>query len=141
MQYRVTQEIQAAAEAVWDVLVDVTQWPSWSPTMARVRRLDDGPFGFNSAAEVSQPRLPKNVWRVTEYEPGRRFEWATRSPGLEIRGDHLIEPVDAARCRVTLNIQSTGPLARVVELCYGRLNRRYVDLEASSLKRRCETAT
>jgi uncharacterized membrane protein len=139
VQYRVTEEIDAAADVVWDVLVDVTTWPSWLPTTNAVRRLDHGQFGFGSAAEVRQPRLPRNVWRVTEFEPGRRFEWSTTSPGVEIRGDHLVEPLDDGRSRVTLRIETSGPLSGLVELLYGQLNRRYVASEARSLKRRCET--
>jgi uncharacterized protein YndB with AHSA1/START domain len=140
MQYRATEEIDAAPEAVWDVLVDVTQWPSWLPTTNAVRRLDHGPFGFDSAAEVRQPRLPRNVWRVTEFEPGRRFEWSTRSPGVEIRGDHLVEPLDGGRSRVTLKTETSGLLSGLLGLLYGTLNQRYITLEALSLKRRCETA-
>lgn len=139
MQYLVTEEIDAAPDAVWDVLIAVTEWPTWSPTTDAVRRLDQGPFGFDSAAELRQPRLPRNVWRVTEFEPGRRFEWTARSPGVEVRGDHLVEPLDDGRSRLTLRIDSSGPLAGLVGLIYGRLNRRYVTLEARSLKRRCET--
>ena len=127
-------------ETVWQVLVDVTQWPRWLPTVDSVRRLDRGRFGFDSAAEVRQPRLPRNVWRVTQYEPGRRFEWTTRSPGVQIRGDHLVEPLDGGRSRVTLTIAPSGPLSSLVELFYGRMNRRYLTLEARSLKRHCETS-
>jgi uncharacterized membrane protein len=133
-----TQEINAAPDAVWDVLVNVADWPSWCPTMTEVRRLDQGKFGFDSAAEIRQPRLPKNVWRVTEFEPGRRFEWTTRSPGIAIRGDHLLEPLDEANTRVTLTLETTGPLAGLVNAIYGRQNRRYLELETNSLKRRCQ---
>jgi hypothetical protein len=141
VRYQVTEEIQAAPEAVWRVLVEVTDWPSWSPTMDRVRRLDGGQFGFDSAAEVRQPRLPRNVWRVTEFEPGRRFEWTTRSPGVQVRGDHLVEQIGEDASLLTLTVQTSGALSWLVDLCFSRMNRRYADLEASSLKRRCENAS
>jgi len=79
MKYEVTEEIDADPSDVWAVLADVEHWPDWCPTMSSVRRLDDGPFGVGSAAEVHQPKLPRTIWRVTEFEPGRRFEWATTS--------------------------------------------------------------
>jgi hypothetical protein len=135
VRYRVTEEINAAPEAVWEVLVDVANWPTWSPTTNAIRRLDRGPFGFDSAAEVRQPRLPKNVWRVTEFEPGRRFEWSTKVAGVLTRGDHLIEPLDGGRSLLTLETESSGVLSGLVSLFYGQLSRRYIALEASSLKK------
>jgi len=140
MRVEVTEEIEATPEQVWAVLSDVPHWPDWTPTMTSVRRLDDGPFGVDSAAEIRQPKLPRNVWRVTRYEPGRRFEWATAGPGLVTRGDHLVEPLAGGRSRLTLVLESTGALSGLVWLLLGSLTRRYVSLEASSLKRHCESA-
>jgi uncharacterized membrane protein len=140
MRFRVTEEIAAAPEQVWAVLADVEHWPDWTPTMTSVRRLDAGPLGPTSAAEIRQPKLPKTVWRVTRFEPGRRFEWAAGGPGVTTRGDHVVEPLDDGRSSVTLEIATVGALAGVVALLLGSLTRRYVSLEASSLKRRCETA-
>jgi uncharacterized membrane protein len=137
--YQVSEEIDAAPELVWAVLVDVTAWPEWSATVRAARRLDQGPFGFDSRVRLRQPRLPKQVWRVTEFEPGRRFEWTTASPGIRIRADHLLEPLDGDRTRLSLALEPRGALAGLVNAVYGRLNRRYLRLEAACLKRRCET--
>src|ERR1700754_4621714 len=103
-----------------------------------VRRLDQGPFGLNSVAEVRQPRLPRNIWRVTEFEVGRRFEWATSSPGITVRGDHWIPPIGADRCELSLALTESGPLSMIVRPVYGSLNRRYLRLEADSMRRHCE---
>jgi len=140
MRFQVTEEIDAAPEQVWAVLADVERWPDWTPTMTSVRRLDEGPLGSASSAEIRQPKLPKTVWRVTRFEPGRRFEWAAGGPGMTTRGDHVVEPLDGGRSRVTLEIATVGALAGVMWLLLGSLTRRYVSLEASSLKRRCEAA-
>ena len=52
----------------------------------------------------------------------------------------MVEPLDDGRSSVTLEIATVGVLAGVVALLLGSLTRRYVSLEASSLKRRCEAA-
>jgi uncharacterized membrane protein len=137
----VATEIDAPAERVWAVLADVEHWPDWTPTMTSVRLLTAGPLGPGSSAEIRQPKLPKAVWTVTGFEAGRRFEWAAGGPGVTTRGDHRVEPLDGGRCRVTLVIESTGPLAGPLTLLLGSLTRRYVSTEGRSLKQHCETAS
>jgi len=138
MRFEVTEEIDADPSDVWAVLADVQRWPDWCPTMTSVRRLDDGPFGVGSAAEIRQPKLPKASWRVTEFEPGRRFEWATAALGITTRGDHRIDGLPDGRSRITLTIKVTGALAPLLTVVVWPMTRRYITLEAGSLKRRCE---
>jgi uncharacterized membrane protein len=140
MRHEVIVEIDAVPARVWEVLFDVESWPSWAPTMRSVRRLDDGPLAAGGAVEIRQPRLPRNVWRVTALDPGSRFEWATSSLGVTTRADHRIEPLPGDRTQVTLTAEITGALAPLVGLLFGSLTRDYVDTEAASLKRHCETA-
>ena len=138
MKHQVTEEIDAAPSDVWAVLSDVERWPDWCPTMTSVRRLDDGPLGVASAAEVRQPKLPRAIWRVTAFEPGRRFEWATTSLGVTTSGDHQIDPLPNGRGRLTLTINVTGALAPLLTVVVWPMTRRYAATEAASLKRRCE---
>lgn len=139
MRYEIAVDVDGSVERVWDVLADVESWPGWTPTMTSVRRLEDGAFGLDSTAEVRQPKLGRNVWRVSGWEPGRRFEWTTAGPGVTTRADHRIEALDGGRARVTLEVEMTGPLAGVVSLLAGGMTRRFVDTEAASLKKHCET--
>jgi uncharacterized membrane protein len=133
-----TVEIEAPAPAVWAVLADVTRWPEWTPTMNEVRLRDADTLGPASRADIRQPKLPKAVWTVTEFEDGHRFAWAARGLGFRTVGDHLVEPLDGGRCRVTLGVETTGPLARPFWRIAGDLTERYVATEAASLKRHCE---
>jgi uncharacterized membrane protein len=141
MRFEVSEEIAAPQEQVWRVLSEVADWPRWCPTMTSVRRLDPGPLAFASAARVRQPRLPAALWRVTEFEPGSRFEWSAKALGMTTRGDHRVERLTERRSRVTLTLSQDGVLAPLLGLLYGRLSRRYVSQEAASLKRRCESAS
>jgi uncharacterized membrane protein len=133
-----TAEIDAPAAEVWAVIADVARWPVWTPTMTEVRLLDGDRIGPGAGARVRQPKLPPAVWRVTEFDEGRRFAWAARGPGVRTVGDHRVEPLDGGRCRVVLSIDTTGPLARPFWALIGGLTRRYVATEARSLKEHCE---
>jgi uncharacterized membrane protein len=140
MRFEVSEEIAAPQEQVWRVLSEVVDWPHWCPTMTSVRRLDSGPLAFASAARVRQPRLPTALWRITEFEPGSRFEWSSTALGVTTRGGHRVERLGERRSRVTLTLAQRGALAPLLGLLYGRLSRRYISLEAASLKHRCESA-
>lgn len=138
MRHQASVDIEAGADQVWAVLVDIGEWPSWNPTVTSVHPLQDGPWGLGSTAEIRQPKLPKATWQVSRFEPGERFEWITTSPGITTRADHRVDPLDGGRSHLTLELHQTGPLAGLVSLFLGTLTRRYVDLEAQSLKQHCE---
>ena len=130
--------IEAPPEKVFAVLCDVERWPEWTPTMISVRRLDSGPFAIGSSAQVRQPKLRPNVWRVTELQDGRNFTWTTHSPGLRMTAGHLIEPKGASS-RVELTFELSGLIAPVVSRLYGGLIERYITTESQGLKKRSES--
>lgn len=138
MKFETTIDIDAAAPKVWSVLADVQRWPEWTPTMNQVRLRETDRFGVGATADIRQPKLPPAAWKVTAFEDGHRFAWAAGGPGVLTVGDHVVEPLGADRCRVTLGIETTGALSRPFWLLAGGLTRRYVTMEADSLKRHCE---
>ena len=137
MKVSETVEIAAAPERVWDVLVDVESWPTWTDSIDSVRSLDGGPMTDGRRFEVKQPRLPKAVWVITEFVDGRSFSWSARGPGLVSFAEHRVEP-SGEGSRVTLVFSQEGPLARPVSVAFGGMVRRYVRMEAAGLKRRSE---
>jgi uncharacterized membrane protein len=142
-------EIAASPDAVWSTLSDVERWPEWTRSVTEVERLDAGDFGAGSRARVKQPGMPRLVWEVTEYVPGEVFSWASRAPGVTTTGGHRLEAgrsVPGSRegapggpVTVRLTLDQEGPLAPIVWRLTGSRSRRYVQMEADGLKRRCES--
>ena len=130
-------DIAASPERVWAVLSDLERWPDWTPSMRSLKRLDSGPLAVGSTVRVHQPKLRPANFVVTRLEPGRGFDWVTRSIGLTVTGRHWIEPISAGS-RVTLSIHFVGTLAPLITWLTRRLIVRYVDLEANGLKQRSE---
>jgi uncharacterized membrane protein len=132
-------EIAASPELIWSTLSDVERWPEWTRSVSQVERLDAGDFGAGSRARVKQPGMPRLVWEVTEYVPGQVFSWASKAPGVTTTGGHSLVVDQGDRVTVTLTLDQEGFLAPVVWRLTGSRSRRYVQMEADGLKRRCES--
>jgi uncharacterized membrane protein len=130
--FETTRHISAPTQQVWEVLFDVARWPSWTPTISSVERLDSGPFQVGSRAKVRQPKLPQAEWEVTEVVDGRSFTWEAKGPGMKTIARHEVVAVDDG-CEVTLSIEQTGPMGAVAALVWRSLTQRYIELEAESL--------
>lgn len=136
----ITRQITIAAEppVIWRVLTDVERWPEWTPAVTSLEALTTGGFAPQARYRIKQPWLLPTLLTVELVDEGRRFLWATTSPGLRFEGDHLIEPANDGTATVTLEARFTGVAGEVA----GRLSRglvqKYVTMEAEGLKRRAE---
>jgi len=131
--------IDAPPRAVWAVLMDVARWPTWTPTMRRVERLEGGPLGAGSRVRISLRSLPPAVWRVTRFDDGRSFTWETET-GARAAAAHAIAP-DGGGTKLTLTASTRGLLALLLTPLTVLLTRGNVRREAQGLKRHCEQRT
>lgn len=138
MRNETSISIDAPLERVWSVMTDVERWPEWTESMSKVERLDGGDFGTGSRARIKQPKVPAAVWQVSAFEPGRSFEWENKSPGLHSVGGHRVES-DGDASKVTLWVEQNGVAEPLFRLLFSGMTRRYIQMEAEGLKRRCES--
>jgi uncharacterized membrane protein len=137
MRYETSVLIDAPVEVVWRLTMDVTAWPTMTPTMTRVVRLDDGPLRIGSQARIKQPRQPEAVWTVTRLEPGHVFAWQTTRMGLNLTGSHILEPAGDG-CRNTLTLDITGAGSGLFARLFGRPMRSAIETENAGFKRAAE---
>ena len=130
-------DIAAPPEIVWAVMADVERWHEWTESITRVDRLDGGAFGVGSRARVRQPGFAPALWQVTKFEPLSGFTWEMNSLGAHAVGDHRIV-ADAGGCTVTLSVDMGGWLLRLVARRIRNVSRKFVEMEAQGLKKRCE---
>jgi len=140
MELEVSVEVAAPAAKVWAVLAAVERWPEWTASVTSVRRLDGGELAVGSRARIRQPGLPAAAWRVTALEPGRYFEWEARSPLLRTIAGHRVGASVSGGSAVRLSLRQTGPLSWLLGFWLAKVSRRYVEVEAQGLRRRCEGA-
>jgi uncharacterized membrane protein len=137
MEWTNEQTIDAPVDVVWQLTTDVTDWPTYMPTVQSVERLDEGPLRMGARARIKQPGQRAAVWEVTTFEAGREFSWRSDRRGVSLTGVHRMAP-DGDGTRNTLTIEMTGPLAPVMGLLLGPLMRRVLRTENGCFKARAE---
>jgi hypothetical protein len=130
--------IDAPPRVVWQVMSEVESWPEWTASVTEIVRVDPGPLHVGQRLRIRQPRLPSTVWRLTELTEERSVTWRAGGPGATTTAHHHIEPVGSGT-EVTLRLTQQGPLGVLVGALTSKLTRRYLELETSGLKRRCES--
>lgn len=138
MQIENEVTIDAPAGTVWALTLDVEGWPSFTPTMTSVRRLDGGPLAVGSRAVVKQPGQGERTWTVTTLEPPRRFRWETRVLGTRMVGVHEAEPTGDHSCRSRLAVELTGWTSGLLGALLGKQIATAITTENAGLKQRAE---
>jgi uncharacterized protein YndB with AHSA1/START domain len=100
----VSRHIDAPAEVVWEVLVDLQAWPQWGPSVVGASVDGDG-VSLGARGHVQTAVGITLPFTITEFEPGRRWAWAVAGvPATE----HLVEP-DGTGCRASMSVPWWAP--------------------------------
>jgi carbon monoxide dehydrogenase subunit G len=129
--------VAAAPQRVWEVLADVENWPSWTPSVTSITRLDGGPLRIGSKVKIKQPRLPVTTWTVTELSSGESFTWIAAGPGYRTIASHRVQPADSGSV-ATLSLDQQGLVGELIGRLMAGLTNRYLAMEGNGLKERAE---
>jgi hypothetical protein len=137
-------DIEAPAEKVWELLIDVTAYPTWNPFITRA----EGPVEVGGRLTLRmQPVSGSAVTlrpTVVEVVQGHRLRWQGR---LAVRGlldaDHLfiLEPHGATRSRLVQREHFSGLLVPFVQRSLDRGTLPAFHAMNAALKDRVEKAT
>jgi hypothetical protein len=98
--FEVGLQVNAAAEEVWQILVDTSRWVEWGPSIRGVESTDR----FLTALSSGRVRtlLGFSVpFAVTRFEPGRTWSW--RVFGIPAT-THTVESLGANRSRLLFGV-------------------------------------
>lgn len=132
--YQTAIDIYASTAVVWGILHNVTEWPSWTSTVTSVRPRGDTRLVDGAMFDVRQPGVPTATYVVKSCISEKSFMWESRAVGLRNSADHVLEDLGNGSCRLTLTFTTEGRIAAAAWLFTGRRIRKFVDVEARSLK-------
>lgn len=134
-----TIEINAPADRVWQVIIDVEAWPKWAPAMERIWREDSGDFKLGSTALIKQKQMPETRWTVTEMNPGHSFSWQTCVMGMDMIATHIITPGEREVTSL-LRIEMDGLTIKLLGFIIKPLVAYSLKEENQGLKQYCESS-
>lgn len=102
--WTVDRLIDAPADVVWRILVDLEAWPEWGPTVAGAE-LDGAAFELGATGRVWTPVGVPLRFTISELDPGR--SWAWRVAGIPATR-HGVEP-HGAGCRAWMSAPTLAP--------------------------------
>ena len=134
-------EIARARSIVWAIFSDVARWPEWTASVTSVVPLDGADLALGRRFAITQPRLPRLVWQVTQITPGVSWTWCQSSLGAAACAVHDVEALDGMRTLVRQRFEQTGPIGALLGRLLTGMTRRYLRMEADWLRAACEART
>lgn len=136
--FSTSRQIAAPSAIVWTRIAAVVNWPEWLPTVSRVEPATAMELAVGARFKVVQPKLRPAVWTVTALNPGHSFIWVSSNPGLRLWANHMVVQAPDAVSFIKLEFRFSGILAPLVALLAGGITKRYLEIEAESLKQHAE---
>ena len=113
-------EIALPAAEVFAFLSNLENLPRWQSGVVRAGQTSPGPIDVGSTAVVERRMFGQQIVAdlvVTVYEAPRRIVLNTETSGVSVQASVAIEPLGAARCRVTfgMTLETSGFFMKAVE--------------------------
>jgi hypothetical protein len=129
--------IQAAPEAIWQVLTDARAYPQWNTTVTRV----DGTIALGQKVTVHAKLAPGRAFpvKVVTLDAPRRMVWSGGMPLGLFKGDRVFElrAMAGGRVEFTMREDYSGLLAPLITKSIPDLQPAF-DEFAACLKARAE---
>jgi carbon monoxide dehydrogenase subunit G len=106
--------INRPVDAVFDVVADERNEPSYNPNLRRVEQLTSGPIGPGTRFRAETTRMDRPVEMVIEitaFERPRRLTSTTHLSNMDIHGAVTFDPVpEGTRMHWSWDVEPRGPL-------------------------------
>src|SRR5438876_11318248 len=128
-------------QRAWDHLARVEQWPSWAPHIKKIELQPPGVLGPESTGVIHLANGMKPVFRVTEFNPPRKWKWVGAFLWLTVIYDHRFEPLDAEHTKVIFVIEAKGFGASILGRLFAWIYRRNLERAVPLLIAEMEVAS
>ncbi|TMK97630.1 MAG: hypothetical protein E6G34_07955 [Actinobacteria bacterium] len=108
--YEASAVTKASAEVAWSAWTDVQGWSAYDHIEAAHV---DGAFQPGAAITSKAKGFPRSTLTVTRVEPPNLWVDESRSPGMRMTFDHVLEPGEGGT-RLTERVHISGPLGRAL---------------------------
>ena len=141
--YRASIEIEAPAEQVWAILLDLDRYAEWNPFTPRLvtDRAIGSPIDIDVCFDGKPPIVQREIVRV--WAPGEELRWnMTLGPRWLFRAERWqrVEVLGPSRCRYVTEDAFAGLMSPILQWAYGGRVQRGFDAVAKALEARASAA-
>jgi len=129
--------VNARAEIIFKILIDVRNWNLWTKSIKRIELLNKSNFETGTKIKIVQPKLLPITWEVTEIEKDRSFTWVSNSIGLKMTARHAIVQKEEGTFVELVTIYE-GILSGLIYKMTSALTNEYMTMEINGLKEEAE---
>src|SRR5919199_816189 len=104
-----TIETHATPERIWRLWADVAGWPDWNADVEQIAL--DGPFASGSTIVMTPIGAEPVELRIAEAVEPELFVDEADLGEIVVRTTHRVQPLDAARRRITYRLEIAGEAA------------------------------
>jgi uncharacterized protein YndB with AHSA1/START domain len=102
-----TLETRAPPEAIWALWTGVASWPRWNTEVQEVTL--EAPIAFDVQGTLTPKAGSASRFRISAWEPSRRYAFTTALPGGQLTVTRSLEVV-AGVTRFTHDVAYTGAM-------------------------------
>lgn len=131
-------QINAPAEAVWDLLLRAEDWPNWYEGMSNVKILRSENAKIQPGNQLQFSTMKRDfTGTVREFEPPYRLAWETKNDKLKAYHAWLIIPNEDGCLLITDEVQK-GKLAKLQKVFLPNKLRKLHDIWLTGFKETLE---
>jgi hypothetical protein len=131
---RRTFRVDRSLSDAWSRFGQVELWPEWAPHIIAVNLSPAGDLGPTSTGDLRIRLFGRSTFRMTVWEPQRRWVWVAAMPGSTVTYEHRFEPDGEAATTFDWVVFVDGPVAFLVRPLFAAIYGRYVDRAIPRLK-------
>lgn len=128
--------VAAPIDEAWRELAAVEDWPSWAPHIRRVKVEPAGPLGPQSTGRLKLRGGLRSAFRMTDWDPPRRWTWIGPLAWLKVHYDHQFEPDPDGGTTLTWTVALSGFGASAIRRPFSRTYGRNVDRAIPQLQQK-----
>ena len=131
---RRTFRVDVPLSEAWARLAQIERWPEWAPHITDATLSPKGNLGPMSTGALRLRRFGWSAFRMSVWEPERRWVWVGAIAGSTVIYEHRFEPDGDAATTLDWVVSLRGPLAVLVWPVFATIYGRNLDRAIPRLK-------
>jgi hypothetical protein len=119
--------VNCSLDNAWRHLALVERWPSWARHIKRIDLTPAGVIGPTSRGVIHLSIGVKSVFTMVEFNPPRNWKWVGPFLWLTVHYDHVFEPLEKGRTKLTWIVEAQGAGAGTAGRLFGLIYSRNLD--------------